>query len=785
MQAKPRAIRPLDRNRMFHRQRRQYDRQTNPAFASFLCPCNVRAVTGQLILRRLAGRQIGALTILDAVEHQDDQRRLVTLFCDGDVDADLIQPHAADLVASGSVAGAPVLTYALREAGRPRFVIDGQDVALTAAEPELPLFEGLNAIVAERNGEDAATVLEWLKFHVTHHELKGVVLLDRAKPGADPDFAVELKAGLPDVMVVLVTSDLPLGKPGLPPEAHPFCVPEAPGKDRMIVPAADPWQAPLGALTWYQIARMRFLADARAVANIDVHDLIPKGADTAFDAAVGAKGGLISLAGRHCYPWRVRNGQRTRFADHICIQFDAGGARLRWCIAPAKAPDDAVWRMVRVGNAVPDRTRRMVFYRHMALRHPTESISKIVPKTSLIEHPPLLVQARDVFDHDPVRVPAVAPVATTNGRCAIVTTMKNEGPFILEWLAYHRVIGFDDFLIYTNDCSDGTDTMLQMLMEKGLVQHRDNPYRKMDLKPQHAALQAAEEEPLISDAQWVTCIDVDEFVNIKAGDGTLGALFEAVPDANMISMTWRLFGNADIDAFQDTPITQQFTRCAPELVRKPHQAWGFKTLFHNIGIFKKLGVHRPKGLNPQLWEVINWVNGSGAPLPREMYRNGWRSTTETYGYDLVQLNHYAVRSAESFLVKRDRGRVNHVDRDQGLAYWFRMNNNADEDHSIQRRLPMMQAELTRLLADPEIAAAHESAVTKHRAKIAALRALPDYAQFYKVLTSRRQQALSRLHSHFGANVFLSGPTVIPDEILTRDPDGDWFFTVERESDTAH
>ena len=45
----------------------------------------------------------------------------------------------------------------------------------------------------------------------------------------------------------------------------------------------------------------------------------------------------------------------------------------------------------------------------------------------------------------------------------------------------------------------------------------------------------------------------------------------------------------------------------------------------------------------------------------------------------MQLNHYAVRSAESFLVKRDRGRVNHVDRDQGLNYWFRMNHNADSD----------------------------------------------------------------------------------------------------------
>ena len=33
--------------------------------------------------------------------------------------------------------------------------------------------------------------------------------------------------------------------------------------------------------------------------------------------------------------------------------------------------------------------------------------------------------------------------------------MRNEAPFILEWIAYHRAIGFDDFLIYSNDCSDG------------------------------------------------------------------------------------------------------------------------------------------------------------------------------------------------------------------------------------------------------------------------------------------------------------------------------------------
>jgi len=277
--------------------------------------------------------------------------------------------------------------------------------------------------------------------------------------------------------------------------------------------------------------------------------------------------------------------------------------------------------------------------------------------TSLIEHLPLLKQAKKFWKHNPVWMPEIEQdcVLKGRGRCTIVTTMKNEGPFILAWFAYHRAIGYDDIIVYTNDCINGTDTMLQMPERKGICQWRENRFREMDLKPQYAALQSVEEEDVIQNAKWATFIGVDEFVNIKAGDGILDALFAAVSDANMIAMTWRLFGNGDVHDYVDGPITEQFLRCAPEFVRKPHQVWGFKTLFQNIGLFKKLGVHRPKGLNPQLWEDINWVNGSGNPLPRKMFSNGWRSTIETYGYDPVQLNHYAVRSAESFLVKWDRG----------------------------------------------------------------------------------------------------------------------------------
>jgi hypothetical protein len=742
--------------------------------------------------RQMCGHPFADAAVLDCVETDVSGARQITLFLSADVDPSGIGLEGAGEPTAGyGIGGAPCLTFEVAADAPVVLVQENQRVPIATARAELGMFEGRNCLAAVRNGEDASTVATWLRHHVETQGVQGVVIVDRAQPGADSDFADDLSTALegllPDLTIVVLSSNLPLGKVDAPAEAHPFCVPEAPGKDRMDIPEPSPWDAPLGAMSLYENLRARFLGEARAVANLDVHDLLPKDAANVFDSAVAAEGGVIALIGRHCYPWRVRKDQPTLFADHICVQFDAKGGRARWCIAPAKAPDAAVWRLVRIGNADPDQMRTQVFYRHMALRHPTKSISKIVPKTSLIEHPPLLKMALEYWSHKPVRMPELAPdnLPKGKGRRAIVTTMKNEGPFILEWVAFHRAIGFDDILVYTNDCTDGTDAMLQLLERKGYAQHRENPFRESGLKPQHGALQASEAEPVIRNAAWVTCIDVDEFVNIKVGDGTLDALFEAVPDANMIAMTWRLFGNGDVRVFEDRPITGQFQRCAPEFARKPHQAWGFKTLFQNIGLFKKLGVHRPKGLNPQLWEEINWVNGSGQSLPREMYRNGWRSTAETYGYDLVQLNHYAVRSAESFLVKRDRGRVNHVDRDQGLAYWFRMNNNFEEDLSIQKRLPMMQAELEQMMADPEIRAAHAAAVAAHRAKIDALRATENYAAFYADLTGPRLEKLSRLHSHFGANVFLAGPEVVPDEIVERDPHEDWFFTVDAVDETAH
>lgn len=671
---------------------------------------------------------------------------------------------------------------------------DGSGLVVPVAPDQSEDFAGRNVLLSMRVAETAAQVAEGLAYHATHHGADAALVVNRVP---DAGFAAALMQALAQVsgaalFVRVVDLALPSGKPNTGPETHPFLAPDAPGKDRMQPPDPDEWLAPLGEGILYEWMKWRHLSAARAVVSLEACDILPPpvpGAASIFDQAVAD--GMVLLAGQRVYPWRLREGQAARFGDHVCRQFDATGGTARWTCAPAGLGLEKTWRQTRIAYTRPKLA--LPFWRAMALRVSGNTASVLAPKTSLIEDEALLGLAR-LLGARPVRPPAskARPAAAPDaqaGRTAIVTTMKNEGPFILEWIAYHRAIGVDDFLIYTNDCTDGTDTMLQMLQRKGLCQWRENPFRDMDLKPQHAALQAAESEPVMRDCAWGICMDVDEFIDIRIGDGTLPALYAAMqaalPGANMIALTWRLFGNSEVHDYADDFLLEQFTRCAPEMIRKPHQAWGFKTLFRNIDIYKKLGVHRPKGLKPDLWDQVRWLNGSGRAMPKEMFRNGWRSTMTTYGYDWVQLNHYAVRSAESFLVKRDRGRVNHVDRDQGLNYWFRMNHNVQQDRSIQRMIPALRAEWDRLMADPEIRAAHDHSVACHRAKIAELRATENYQRFYDELTGERMEWLCRRQAHFGSAVFNAGPAVIPEDLHRREMPPDFFFTVEFTGEAEH
>ena len=316
----------------------------------------------------------------------------------------------------------------------------------------------------------------------------------------------------------------------------------------------------------------------------------------------------------------------------------------------------------------------------------------------------------------------------SSGR-VIVGCMKNEAPYIVEWVAYHRAIGVDNFLIYTNDCTDGTAEILDRLQAMGVLQHRNNDNWKGN-SPQQHALNQSQREPVIRDAEWIIHIDVDEFINVRTGNGTLQDFLDHVPDATNVAMTWRLFGHNGVTQLSDDFVIDQFDHCAPAYCPKPHTVWGFKTMFKNIGAYGKFSCHRPNRLNPEFEDKVRWVNGSGQDMTREAAKNGWRSSKKTIGYELLQLNHYALRSAESFLIKRQRGRALHVDRSIGINYWIRMDWSDVRDVTIKRNVPRLRTEYDRLMQDDTLRALHAQGLAWHRAKADELHKTPEFQELY-------------------------------------------------------
>ena len=546
--------------------------------------------------------------------------------------------------------------------------------------------------------------------------------------------------------------------------------------------ARDPWHAPLSELTLYELLRNRFLARAKILALLDISDYLLPSVPDMFELAAQNPGKAIPLEGTEVYPWRLRQKRVAPIGDHIAKRRGERRRLLSWCAAPRTLPSDCFWHPGRpAGALVADQA--VDFIRAIGVVFPGVAVTQLVKKADLTEVP-ALIKLADSRGHKPIRLPAASPIPARpkKGTVTIVSVMKNEGPFVLDWIAHNRAIGIDRFLIYTNDCSDGTDHLLDLLGDAGVVR-RDNPFRRTGQTPQYAAFSAAEREESVTCADWLLTLDVDEYINIHAGDGHVRDLFEAVPDAHVISMPWRLFGNAGFRAFEDRPVTERFTLAAPQFMPRPYQAWACKSLYRNAGLFKRLGVHRPKGVQARKQDSISWVNGSGKSLPPEVWRSAWRVGTANWGYDLVSLNHYAVRSAESFLIKRDRGRVNHVDELQDEAYWFRMNHNFEEDVSIQRFAPQAATVKARLLALPGVAEAHGNAVDWHKRRIAELRAQPDMRTFYENITSPRMEKLSRLGPHFGMTVFMEGPHVVPDKVVEREPGERFHFTLTRSKTT--
>lgn len=315
-----------------------------------------------------------------------------------------------------------------------------------------------------------------------------------------------------------------------------------------------------------------------------------------------------------------------------------------------------------------------------------------------------------------------------HGRVTAVSMMKDEGPFVLEWVAHHLSLGFTDLVVYTNDCTDGTDDMLIRLEELGLAHHRRNDIPE-GMRPQPSALNYAQAEPIVCNSDWVLVFDADEFLCIKHGDHSLDGMISSAKElgANGIVITWRIFGSGGVTQWSRRAVCEQYLYAAPPMWNK---GWGVKTLFQFDPHYWKLGIHRPKIKNKHLESAfphsIHWLNGSGRPMEEYFRFRGWRSIVRTVGYDWAQMNHYAIKSKDSYAIRKFRGNVNNKANKYNSEYWSLQDRNEVYDDAVLAHAPKREEIFNTLLTDPVLHRLHFAALERVETRLEEFRQTPEY-----------------------------------------------------------
>lgn len=290
--------------------------------------------------------------------------------------------------------------------------------------------------------------------------------------------------------------------------------------------------------------------------------------------------------------------------------------------------------------------------------------------------------------------------------------MRNEGPFILEWVAWQKMLGFEHILVLYNNCTDNSPKLLALLQKAGIVTAQEHKPPK-GVRAQRWAFDQVRAHPLVEKAEWLLICDVDEFLVIHKGDGRLADLLPAgqPPFAGM-AVHWRVFGDNGVEEWQDGFVRHRFTRAAWHIAK---QNFNFKSLIHRPRRFQAFGTHSPHvWLGAELGEgqwgegANHWVLSDGQKFAEfDPDDNRIRGTSpDLITHEVAQINHYILQSRERFNMKKGvakaaGGADRHTD-----DFYQRFNKNDDVDHSAMQYEAQFKLEHAKLTAIPGVLRLH-------------------------------------------------------------------------------
>jgi hypothetical protein len=230
----------------------------------------------------------------------------------------------------------------------------------------------------------------------------------------------------------------------------------------------------------------------------------------------------------------------------------------------------------------------------------------------------------------------------------VVACARNEGPYLLDWIAYHRSIGFDHIFLYTNDNTDGSDELLGLLAQAGEITWFRNDTTPGTLPQFRAYAHALSVMPDILDYQWTLICDLDEYFGFDTQK------FVSAPDflewqdlrkADAVALPWLIHVADARDSWRDTPVVRRLPQREATVnhhvktVFRTHMMWGANP-------------HHPDAIPGLRMQFLAETGLQHNPLPPDH--------NPSLSHNPVAANawiaHYIFRTAPELLQKIRRGR---------------------------------------------------------------------------------------------------------------------------------
>ena len=233
---------------------------------------------------------------------------------------------------------------------------------------------------------------------------------------------------------------------------------------------------------------------------------------------------------------------------------------------------------------------------------------------------------------------------------AIVAILKNEGPYLKEWLDYHLVAGVEHFYLYDNDSPDNQAEVARPYVEAGLVDYIPITGKAMQNVAYNNAVKRFKFQ-----TRYMAFIDGDEFIFSRTGQSIAQVVDEILsdkPNAAGLAINWQIYGsNGHENADYSKSVLERFTRRAPSDWAPDGKGNAHvKTVSNPRKIYLFINPHFAN-----YFEGFRAVNERGniaqSPFSRPV------------SAEKIVVNHYHCKSREEFRIKLKRGRSDIPDTD--------------------------------------------------------------------------------------------------------------------------